>query len=120
MGDFEIFSIDVPPRIATALYLAGAGREMVTTPISPAVSPICGLSPIEIVRDSVDTGYARDKLAASAADNLLTQVNSRFILAVLLTQSNCTVFMFDRSGAVVENLLIFMKNRIFFVWWFVH
>ncbi|KAF8520515.1 hypothetical protein JB92DRAFT_3094664 [Gautieria morchelliformis] len=87
--------------VSPTLFLAGAGANVVGvtwTVIKPITQ--AGISPMEVILDSDDFLAARDRLAANMTQIMSDQTNRRFAYGLILTETTCTVYMFDHSGAV--------------------
>jgi Fungal protein kinase len=89
--------------VSPTLYLAGGGSQVLgvawTIVKSAAMS---GISPIQVVLDSDDLLSARDRLAANVTHMMSVQTRRGFAYGLILTESTCSVYMFDHSGAVTS------------------
>ncbi|KAF8478768.1 hypothetical protein JB92DRAFT_3133895 [Gautieria morchelliformis] len=94
-------SADSP--VSPTLFLAGAGCQILAvswTTIKAAT--VSGISPIEIILDSDDFPAARDRLATNMTLMMADQTHRRFAYGLIMTETTCTVYMFDHSGAVAS------------------
>jgi hypothetical protein len=66
----------------------------------PAAKSALIISPIEFSPDPSDIPHGRDRLALQMQHLLYSQKNRRFAFGLQFTLESCTVYMFDRSGAV--------------------
>ncbi|KAF8524773.1 hypothetical protein JB92DRAFT_3140481 [Gautieria morchelliformis] len=61
-----------------------------------------GIARIEVILDSEDYELARDRLTVKISEMFYSQSDRRFAFDLLMTQTTCTVYMFDHSGAVAS------------------
>jgi Fungal protein kinase len=89
--------------VSPPLFLAGAGGKVLGVTWT-FIKPIAqaGISPIEVILDSEDSLAARDRLAASMTQVMSNQTHRRFAYGLIMTETTCTVYMFDHSGAVAS------------------
>ncbi|KAF8480545.1 hypothetical protein JB92DRAFT_3041434 [Gautieria morchelliformis] len=89
--------------VSPTLYLAGGGFQImgVDTPFIEANS-LAGIAPIEVLLDSQDLLAARDRLVTNVSQMFCDQSRRRFAFGVVMTETTCTVYMFDHSGAVAS------------------
>jgi Fungal protein kinase len=92
-----------PSLVSPTLYLAGGGAQVmgVGTPL-PQANSVAGIAPIEVVLDSDDSLVARDRLATNISQMFCNQSNRRFAFGLIVTETTCTVYLFDHSGAVAS------------------
>ncbi|KAF8522849.1 hypothetical protein JB92DRAFT_3110422 [Gautieria morchelliformis] len=89
--------------VSPILFLAGAGAKVLGVRWT-FIKPIAraGISPIEIILGSEDSLVGRDRLAASMTQVMSNQTHRRFAYGLIVTETTCTVYMFDHSGAVTS------------------
>jgi Fungal protein kinase len=87
--------------VSPSLYLAGTGAQIMGVS-SPLIKPNswAGIAPIEVVLDSDDSEVARDRLATNVSQMFCNQSGRRYAFGLILTETTCTIYMFDHSGAV--------------------
>ncbi|KAF8522538.1 hypothetical protein JB92DRAFT_2887784 [Gautieria morchelliformis] len=61
-----------------------------------------GIYPIQVILDSDDLLSARGRLAANLTHMMSVQTRRNFAYGLIMTESTCSVCMFDHSGAVAS------------------
>ncbi|KAF8492261.1 hypothetical protein JB92DRAFT_3238394 [Gautieria morchelliformis] len=101
--------------VSPALYLVGAAAEImgVTSSVLRADN-FTGIALIEVILDSEGYELTRDRLAVKISEMLYSQSDRRFAFGLLMTQTTCTVYMFDHSGAVASQPFNYHQRPIQF------
>jgi len=100
-----------PSPVSPTLFLVGVGEEFVNTSAElPRAVARSGISPIEVLLDSEDAMFSRDRLAVNMHQMFQNQDNRRFAYGLVVTETVFTVYMFDHSGAVASQPCNYHQN----------
>ena len=93
---------DPQVRIYPPLYLMGSGPEFARSSCTyPRPYMNQALTPVDIAFDWEDTEEIYNRVATQTWEIFNHQFNRRFVFALLFTETLCTLFLFDRAGAVI-------------------
>jgi len=83
-----------PSPVSPTLFLVGVGEEFVNTSAElPRAVARSGISPIEVLLDSEDAMFSRDRLAINMHQMFQNQDNRRFTYRLVVTEIVFTVYI---------------------------